>query len=73
MAARQAKTRAWWDTAAARYDLFVSDLVIEERSAGDPSAAQERLDVIDTVPLLETPDDETRSEVENLSSPPGGR
>jgi hypothetical protein len=61
MAARQAKTRAWWDTATTRYDLFVSDLVVEECSAGDPTAARERLDVIDAVPLLETPDDETQA------------
>ena len=66
MAARQAKTRTWWDSAATRYVLFVSDLVIEECSAGAPDAAQERLDVADDIPLLETPDDETRSLVDAL-------
>lgn len=66
IAARQAKTRTWWESAKTRYNLFVSDLVIEESSAGDPSAAQERLDVVDAVPLLETPDGETQALVDAL-------
>jgi len=66
VAARQTKTRAWWESAVRRYELFVSDLVIEECSAGDPSAARERLDVVDTIPLLETPDDETQTLVDAL-------
>ena len=55
VAARQIVTRRWWDTAAARYELFASELVIDECNGGDPTAAAERLAVIDAVPLLEAP------------------
>ncbi|MEO8271021.1 MAG: type II toxin-antitoxin system VapC family toxin [Aureliella sp.] len=53
MAARQSKTRTWWQTASVRYELFLSDLVIDECSAGDPTAAQERLAVANGISLLE--------------------
>ncbi len=55
VAARQAVTRRWWDTASGRYRLFVSELVFDECSAGDPSAANERLAVFGAVPFLEAP------------------
>ena len=55
IAARQTVTRRWWDTAPTRYRLFVSELVIDECSGGDPTAAAERLATFDEVPLLEAP------------------
>ena len=36
LAAYQEVTRAWWETAAERFDLVASALVAEEASAGDP-------------------------------------
>ena len=42
-AANQQLTRDWWDNNRQQYDLFVSEPVIAECSAGDPQAAQERL------------------------------
>ena len=56
IAARQAVTRRWWVTAASRYRLLVSQLVLDECSSGDPTAAKERLDIIDGVELLNTSD-----------------
>ncbi|TWU31831.1 hypothetical protein Q31b_58640 [Novipirellula aureliae] len=56
IAARQTFTRRWWDTALSRYELFVSDLVFDECSAGDPFAASERLLVLDGLAVLESPD-----------------
>ena len=53
MAYRQTVTRKWWETASERYDLFVSAFVIGECSDGDPTAAAERMAVIDQLPLLE--------------------
>ena len=41
--ARQQLTRQWWNEERAKYDLVSSQLVVDEASAGDPSAAQERL------------------------------
>jgi len=53
MAARQQITRQWWDTRREAFDLFVSQLVIDEASAGDRDAAARRLKVLEDLPLLE--------------------
>jgi predicted nucleic acid-binding protein len=50
----QEATREWWRTASDRFDLFVSQLVVQECSAGDEQAAQERLDAIEGFTLLPT-------------------
>lgn len=52
VAARQEITRDWLETAAQGYDLFVSQAVIREASAGDEEAARERLSLVEGVPLL---------------------
>ncbi len=44
-AANQQATREWWDTRRDRFELVVSDAVIEEISAGDPRAARQRLEL----------------------------
>ena len=46
MAANQEATRNWWDEERVRFDLFVSQIVIQEASAGDAAAAQRRLESI---------------------------
>jgi hypothetical protein len=51
--ARQLLTRQWWDDRRTSYDLLVSQLVIDEVSAGDEAAAQERLELVDGIPLLD--------------------
>ena len=51
-AANQQLTHEWWDERRQRYDLFVSEAVIAESSAGDPQAAQERLDLLADIPVL---------------------
>jgi hypothetical protein len=50
-AAEQEVTRAWWTTRN-RFDLYVSELVVDEASAGDPQAATQRLQAIMEIPLL---------------------
>ena len=50
-AAHQQITSAWWDKRT-DYDLFVSELVLRECAAGDPDAAQRRLEIIESIPLL---------------------
>ena len=57
MAARQQITRDWWDSRRHDFELFVSQLVIDEASAGDPEAAARRLELLEGVPLLEPQDD----------------
>ncbi|REJ71643.1 MAG: DNA-binding protein [Planctomycetota bacterium] len=54
IAARQQVTREWWITAPARYDLYVSEITLEECGDGDPDAAQERLDLVRDIDLVET-------------------
>ena len=44
IAGHQAVTAEWWDERRLQYDVYVSPLVVEEISAGDASAAEERLD-----------------------------
>jgi hypothetical protein len=53
MAARQQITREWWDTRRHDFELFISQLVIDEASAGDPEAAARRLSVLAGIPLLQ--------------------
>ena len=55
--ARQQVTRQWWETAAKRYELFVSELVLAECGDGDPDAAKERLEVVDGIDILRATDD----------------
>ncbi|MBI4570155.1 MAG: type II toxin-antitoxin system VapC family toxin [Planctomycetes bacterium] len=47
-------TRDWWASRRETYDLCVSQLVLGEAGAGDPQAAQERLAILNNIPLLET-------------------
>jgi hypothetical protein len=50
-AARQQLTQAWWDTRL-NYDLYISEVVYQECTAGDPNAAKKRLDAIEGLTLL---------------------
>jgi hypothetical protein len=54
--ARQELTRLWWETHRRQYEIVVSQLVIDEASAGDTDAAAERLDLLEDVPLLDITD-----------------
>src|SRR5262245_24616012 len=49
--AQQQVTADWW-MKRDRFDLFISQLVISEASAGDPAAAANRLATLDGIPLL---------------------
>ena len=51
VAARQLSSQRWW---AARdgYELVVSQIVVDECSAGDTAAASERLELIAGIPIL---------------------
>lgn len=51
--ARQQLTQQWWADQRAKYDLVTSQLVIDEAGAGDPTAADERLRLLEELPLLD--------------------
>ena len=52
VAGRQQITREWFVVAAQRYELYVSQLVISEVSAGDEIAARERATFVQGIPQL---------------------
>jgi hypothetical protein len=52
VAAHQQLTQDWWETERARFDLFISQLVIDEISAGDQVVAQKRLSFVEGIPLV---------------------
>lgn len=51
-AARQQITRDWWETERRQHDLFTSQLVLDEISAGEPEMADERVRLLGSVPIL---------------------
>ena len=51
ISARQIATQEWWATRP-DFEMYVSQLVIDEASSGDESAASRRLDVLEDLPLL---------------------
>jgi len=51
-AAHQLLTHQWWDTERMKYELVVSQYVIDEASAGDPVLAADRLSVLTGIPRL---------------------
>jgi hypothetical protein len=54
VAGRQTVTRQWWPTAVTKYRFFVSRVVADECAAGDPDAAKERLDILDSLEFIAT-------------------
>ena len=64
------ETRQWWDHSRHDYDLFVSELVQQEISKGDPTAAAERPAAIDSIPSVPIWDS-ARHLVKNLLSQHG--
>ena len=53
MAARQLLTRRWWESERFNFELVTSQYVIDEAADCDPLLAQERLDSLDDIPLLQ--------------------
>src|SRR5215218_10242948 len=50
-AAHQQITHDWWDRRN-RFDLFVSELVLQEAGNGDATAASRRLELLKGIPIL---------------------
>ena len=57
VAAHQQITRDWWKTATARFDLHVSEAVLAELRAGDPTAGARRLQLVQAIPVLRQTED----------------
>jgi hypothetical protein len=53
IAGHQQITREWWQTRIGAFQLYISQLVIDEAGAGDPILAKERLKTLRDIPLLD--------------------
>jgi hypothetical protein len=53
VAARQQLTHSWWRERRAAFDLYVSQVVLDEARAGDPDAAERRAALVADLPLLD--------------------
>jgi hypothetical protein len=53
VAAHQQVTNDWWTNQKEKYECYISEIVIDESSAGDEKAVQKRLKIIDELKLLE--------------------
>lgn len=51
--ANQQVTLEWWQSCYPKYDPYISQIVVQESEAGDQEAAEKRLRVIRSLPLLE--------------------
>ena len=53
---QQRSTRQWWETQRTHYQVVTSELVLLEASAGDATAAKERLEAVAGTPVLKVND-----------------
>ena len=52
-AAHQQLTQEWWEGHGSNFDLFVSQIVLQEVHQGDEDAVRRRLEMIESVPEIE--------------------
>ena len=52
IAAHQQLTRDWWESRGPAFDLYVSELVLEEAAAGDAIPAKKRLELLADIRVL---------------------
>jgi hypothetical protein len=69
-AAHQQITRDWWETRRTEFDLFVSQPVTQEASAGDPDAVARRLTVLEKLALVAVSDEAVRFAAELVEEIP---
>jgi predicted nucleic acid-binding protein len=56
-AGHQQVTREWWQHRRNDFDVYISQLVLDEAAAGDPAAARERLVALQDLPQLDITED----------------
>ncbi|MFH0919565.1 MAG: type II toxin-antitoxin system VapC family toxin [Fibrobacterota bacterium] len=52
VAGHQQLTRLWWDQQKHNFNVFVSEFVVREASAGDAEASRKRMEVLRGIPVL---------------------
>ena len=68
VAAHQQTTDEWWNTRHNEFECFISQVVIDEASAGNSSEAVKRMDIIKDLPVLEFTDEAESLALTILSS-----
>jgi hypothetical protein len=53
VASHQQITRGWWENRRDDFQVYISQLVLDEAGAGDPIASRERLKVLQPLALLD--------------------
>jgi len=53
VAANQQATQEWWQTRKPDFDIYISQLVIQEASLGDAEAVAKRREVLENIALLD--------------------
>ena len=66
VAARQLSSRRWWDCRDG-YRLVVSQVVVDECTAGDAAAANERIELLAGIELLAISDEANSTVIGNWS------
>ncbi len=54
VAAHQQLTQEWWDNYRSEFELYISELVFREASAGDKEESSKRLQIMTPLPRLAT-------------------
>ncbi len=57
VAAQQQQTRDWWDYRHGLFDIYVSEIVLEEIDEGEKAMARQRLDLVKPFPMLSITND----------------
>jgi hypothetical protein len=60
LAANQQVTYEWWERRSGSFELYISDVVLDDAREGDPEAAARRLAVVQPLRVLATTDDALR-------------
>ncbi len=70
--ARHLLTRRWWDEELGRFEVLVSQVVLDELAGGDPQRAAQRVALVKGFPLLDVDEEVERVArfyVDNLAMP----
>jgi hypothetical protein len=68
IAGHQQITKEWWKKRKRAFDIYISQLVVDEAKAGNDEAARERLKAIGGLPLLDITEEVERLAIRILTS-----
>ena len=68
IAGHQQITKEWWKKRKRAFDIYISQLVVDEAKAGNDEAARERLKAIGDLPLLDITEEVERLAIRILTS-----